>query len=656
MQSLWDISAGDKISDDPLAMRVYSSRLLGAESELVLHGGGNTSVKTVETNIFGEREEIIYVKGSGWDLATIESAGFAPVKLEVLKNMALLDDLSDADMVKYLRAAMTKPNAPNPSVEAVLHGIIPFKFVDHTHADAVVTITNTPNGKEKIREIYCDSVLVIPYVMPGFILAKKIFEMTKGIDWKKYNGMILMNHGVFTFDNNAQKSYQKMIGIVTKAEEFIESENTKNIASSDSIEEDLKALSGIRWKIMSLSKSPIIARLNSDSEAVGFAELPNLESIAMRGPLTPDHIIRTKSIPVIIENDPDKEIEKFSDAYKEYFDRNNKSDLIPLNSAPKWAIWKGQGTIAFGKNNKESKVISDIVEHTIIAIQRAEALGGWKTLPEKDLFKIEYWELEQAKLAKKESSQEFEGKIAIVTGAANGIGKATTIALLDMGAAVAALDIDPGIKNLFDDDKTMGLECDMTDERAIHDSVESVVREFGGIDLVVSNAGIFPSSEDITEIATESWNKSLDINLTSHQLLLKATVPYLKNGYEPSVIFIASKNVTAPGTGAASYSVAKAGLTQLARVAALELGSFGIRVNVIHPNAVFDTSIWDDEVIKARADSYQMSVNEYKSNNLLKTEIKSTDVAILICAILGRAFSKTTGAQIPIDGGNERVI
>ena len=656
MKNLWDLNEAKKYSDDPLAIRVYSSRLLGAESELVLHGGGNTSVKTAETNIFGEREEIIYVKGSGWDLATIETAGFAPVKLEILKHMALLDDLNDSDMVKYQRAAMTEPNAPNPSVEAVLHALIPFKFVDHTHADAVVTITNTTNGKEKIRKIYGDNMLIVPYVMPGFILAKKIYEMTKKINWKECSGMILMNHGVFTFDDDAQKCYQKMIDIVTSAEEYIESQNANSAAVSESTEEDLIALSGIRKKIMKLSKSSVIARLNSNSEAVGFAKLPSVESIATRGPLTPDHIIRTKQFPVIIGDDPGKEIAKFSDAYKEYFNRNKKSDLIPLNSAPKWAVWKGQGTISFGRNLNEANIIADLVEHTIKSIQIAEALGGWKALPEKDLFEIEYWELEQAKLANKSSSKDFEGNIAIVTGAANGIGKATTKALLDKGAVIAALDIDPSIKNLSDDEKILGIECDMTDEKAVRESVESVVREFGGLDLVVSNAGIFPSSENITEISSESWSRSLDINLTSHQFLLKATVPYLKNGYEPSVIFVASKNVAAPGPGAASYSVAKAGLTQLARVAALELGSFGIRVNVIHPNAVFDTSIWSDDLIKERAEKYEMSVIEYKSNNLLKTEISSDDVANLICAMAGNAFLKTTGAQIPIDGGNKRVI
>ena len=656
MKNLWDVNEGNKLSDDPLAMRVYSSRLLGKEPDLVLHGGGNTSVKTTETNIFGKSEEIIYVKGSGWDLGTIEPAGFAPVKLDVLKKMALLDKLTDSDMVKYQRAAMTEPNAPNPSVEAVLHALIPFKYVDHTHADAVVTITNSPDGEEKIREIYGDKMLIVPYLMPGFILAKKIYEMTKEFNWEQCSGMTLMSHGVFTFDDDAQESYQKMISIVTKAEEYIESQKANSIAASKPVGEDLKMLSEIRKEVMSLSNSPLIARLNSESEAVGFSNLQDVESIATRGPLTPDHIIRTKQIPVIIGDDPAEEIVNFSDGYKEYFNRNNKSDLIPLNSAPKWAVWKGEGTIAFGKNNKESNVISDIVEHTISSIQRAEGLGGWIALPEIDLFEIEYWELEQAKLSQKGNPKEFEGKIAIVTGAANGIGKATSEVLLEKGAVVAALDIDPIVRSLFDGEESMGIECDMTDESAVRESVDSVVRRFGGLDIVVSNAGIFPTSENIEEITSESWKRSLNINLSSHQLLLKATIPYLKNGYDPNVIFVASKNVAAPGPGAASYSVAKAGLTQLARVATLELGEFGIRVNVIHPNAVFDTAIWSDEVIRERAEKSGMSFEEYKSNNLLKTEIRSVDVAELICAMAGSAFSKTTGAQIPIDGGNERVI
>ena len=655
MLSLWKDSEGEKQADNPLGMRVYTSRLLGRDPDLVLHGGGNTSVKLQETNIFGEKEDIIYIKGSGWDLETIEAAGFAPVILERLKKMATLDSLSDSEMVKLQRAAMTEPSAPTPSVEAVLHALIPFKFVDHTHADVVVTITNTPNGEDKIKEIYGESMLIVPYVMPGFILAKKIYDMTKDVEWEKLQGIILMNHGVFTFDDDAKSSYLKMIDIVTKAEEYLKKNGEKKVGTAEPKDDPL-ALSSIRKKVIEIFGVPILALLDSGTASIDYSNLSNVDNISSRGPLTPDHIIRTKQMPVMLGKEPIKDIDEFSESYKKYFDRNTDGKLTSLDSAPRWAVWKEHGIISFGTTLKAAKIVSDIKDHTINAIQQAENLGGWTALPEKDLFEIEYWELEQAKLNKTGSSPEFQGKIALVTGAASGIGKSVTELLHARGAVVAALDINPAIVEFNKEAGFFGIECDLTSESSIKESVEAVIRKFGGLDIIVSNAGIFPSSSNISDIDGDEWDKSLAINLTSHELLLKTCVPFLKNGFEPAVIIVASKNVSAPGPGAAAYSVAKAGLTQLARVAALELGEDGIRVNVVHPNAVYDTKIWTPEVLKERAENYGLSVEEYKTNNVLKTEITSRDVAELICTVAGSSFSKTTGAQIPIDGGNVRVI
>jgi len=656
MLSLWKDSEGEKQAGDPIGMRVYTSRLLGADPSLVLHGGGNTSVKVLETNIFGEEENIIYIKGSGWDLGTIEAAGFAPVKLDQLKKMAALDSLSDSDMVKLQRTAMTDPSAPTPSVEAVLHALIPFKFVDHTHADVVVTITNTPNGEDKIREIYGDSILIVPYVMPGFILAKKIYGLTKDVEWKSLRGMVLMNHGVFTFDDDAKSSYLKMIDIVTEAEEYMEKNGKDITVGTAKPKDDPLALSSIRKKVIELFGAPILALLDDGSDSVDYSNLSNVNEIATRGPLTPDHIIRTKQMPAILGKEPIKDIDEFSLSYKKYFERNMDGRLTIIDSAPRWAVWKEHGTLSFGTSLKAARIVSDIKDHTILAIRQAENLGGWTALPEKDLFEIEYWELEQAKLKKTGNSPVFQGKIALVTGAASGIGKSVTEALQVRGAVVAALDINPAVKELYKEEEIFGIACDLTSESNVKESVEAVIRKFGGLDIVVSNAGIFPSSSNIADIDSDEWNKSIAVNLTSHELLLKACVPFLSNGFEPAVVIVASKNVPAPGPGAAAYSVAKAGLTQLARVAALELGEAGIRVNVIHPNAVYDTNIWTPEVLKERADNYGISVEEYKTNNVLKTEISSWDVGELICTVAGPSFSKTTGAQIPIDGGNERVI
>ena len=656
MKSLWSDSAAKKIADNPLQLRVYSSRLLGQNPDLVLHGGGNTSVKITEKDLFGEDEEILYVKGSGWDLGDIEEEGFAPVKLNVLQHMAGLVQLSDTDMVSMQRAAMTNPYAPNPSVEAVLHAIIPFKHVDHTHADAVVTITNTPNGEDKIKEIYGDKILIVPYVMPGFVLAKEIYDLTKGIDWAQYDGMVLMNHGVFTFDDDAKSSYEKMIEIVSRAEDYIAAQ-TFSIASVDNNSElDLLALASIRQKVSTLRGSAVYAVTDCGKEAGSFSSLDNVDVIASRGPLTPDHIIRTKQLPLIFQDSDDSAVNNYATAYQAYFDRNASEQQICLDRAPRWAVWKNRGLISFGTSLNEAGIISDISRHTIKAIQTSEQLGGWQALPEKNLFEMEYWELEQAKLTKSKSGPEFQGKIALVTGAASGIGKACVEALLEKGAAVAALDIDPAISGMFGRNDVLEIVCDVSDDAVLKNSVEETVRYFGGLDILVTNAGVFTANENIEDMSDDTWQLSMDINLTSHQRLMKYCIPYLRHGIDPAIVIIASKNVPAPGPGASAYSAAKAGLTQLARVAAFELGKDNIRVNTIHPNAVFDTAVWSDEMLEGRAKSYGISVEEYKSNNVLHTEVTSKNVAEMTCAMAGEAFAKTTGSQVPVDGGNERVI
>jgi len=656
MKNLWSEQRAKKFKNDPLALRAYTSRLLGEDPNLVLQGGGNTSVKLNITNLFGEPEEVLYVKGSGWDLATIEKQGFAPVKLDLLKGMAELDHLTDTEMVRNQRAAMTDPSAPNPSVEAVLHAIIPFKFVDHTHADSVVAVSNTENGAQRIRDIYGSAVLIVPYVMPGFILARKIFEMTRDIDWRRLEGMILLHHGVFTFSDDAKESYTRMIRLVTKAEGYLKKKKAAVHFFQAKVKEDLPRLARIRQAVSRARNSAVIARWSADDRQVAFANHPKARAIATRGPLTPDHVIRTKRTPVIIGRDPAADIERFSRGYHKYFQRHATAGLKPLDPAPRWAVWPGCGTISFGATLAEAEAINDINEHTIDAILQAEKLGGWQALPEKDIFEVEYWELEQAKLNKSAGAPVFQGKIALVTGAASGIGKACVETLRAHGAVVAALDIDPAITKTFKQPEVIGIVCDVTKPRAIEKAVSAAVRRFGGLDILVSNAGIFPPSAAIVETDQNSWQKSLNINLNSHQILMKACIPYLELGVDPAVVVIASKNVPAPGPGASAYSVAKAGLTQLARVAALELASKNIRVNVVHPNQVFDTAIWTQKVLETRAKHYKMSVPEYKTSNLLKTEITSKDVASLVATMAGPVFGKTTGAQIPIDGGNERVI
>lgn len=654
MNSLWDDKIAKRIKPLSLKMRVYTSQLLGRDENLVMHGGGNTSVKLRVKGRLGS-DDLLYIKGSGWDLETIEAAGFAPVRMDALAKMLELDSITDAEMVSLQRASMTDPFAPNPSVEALLHALIPSKFVDHTHADAVVTITNTPDGAAYLQEIYGDKVLVIPYVMPGFVLAKEIYKRTRDVDWSALDGMILMNHGVFTFDDDAKQSYLKMIRLVSKAEAFLRKRGAK-AARGPKGKVDLLQLAEMRKQVSVMRGAPVLARAQCDANHAAFARLENVARLATRGPITPDHVIRTKRVPMIMNGKAAKETAAFANAYGKFFDKYNPGTCTMLDPAPRWGVWKNRGVVSFGRTMKEAGIIGDIARHTIQAIQQAEAIGGWKPLPQRDLFEMEYWELEQAKLNKTGSSPLFQGKIAMVTGAASGIGRACVEELVGQGAVVAALDISGKVAAQDASPNMLALQCDATDERALKMAVKQVVAHFGGLDLLVSNAGSFPASATIEKMDAHTWQSSLDLNLTSHQRLIQLCTPYLKLGVNPAIVLVCSKNVPAPGPGASAYSVAKAGLTQMGRVAALELGPAGVRVNMIHPNAVYDTGVWTDEVLESRAKSYGLSVDEYKTNNLLGAEVTSKEVAALVAQMLGPVFGKITGAQVPIDGGNDRVI
>lgn len=659
MKNLWNESETKNFSTNLLDLRVYSSRLLGQDPSLVLHGGGNTSVKIKENNFFGEPEYYLYVKGSGWDLATIERAGFSAVKMDTLLKMAKFPTLSDTNMVKYQKAAMTDPGMPAPSVEAILHALIPHTFVDHTHADAIVAITNSPNGTEIIQTVLGKRFLYLPYIMPGFILARQVEEFTKNIKWQDYDGMILMHHGIFTFADTAKAAYDKMIEAVSKAEDYIKSKNSFEVVI-DSKENayDLKNIASLRKEVSKAAGSAMIARKIDTDETRGFVKNKKLLEASQRGPLTPDHSINTKRIAAVLwENKSIVEtIKNYIADYTKYFNDNKTEGMKMLEPSPRYVFIENVGAYAFGASRKRAEVAHDIAKHSMKTWQWAEKLGGWKALSAKDIFDVEYWELEQAKLKTTTKKPELEGKIALVTGAASGIGKACVEKLVKDGAVVVALDISPTVKALFPTKDVLPVVCDLTKTEEVKAAIAKTITEFGGLDIVISNAGTFPAGKNIEDMNQDHWQKIIEVNLNSHQYLLHEAVPYLKLGIDPTIIIVASKNVKAPGPGAAAYSAAKAGLTQLARVAAMELAGDGIRVNVIHPNAVFDTGIWTDEVLKNRAKNYGMSVDDYKRNNLLKVEITSSDVANLASSMAGNTFSKITGAQVSIDGGNDRTL
>jgi rhamnose utilization protein RhaD (predicted bifunctional aldolase and dehydrogenase)/NAD(P)-dependent dehydrogenase (short-subunit alcohol dehydrogenase family) len=656
MQNLWDAKKTKHFRKDPLQMRLYTARLLGHETDLVLHGGGNCSVKITAPDAFGDTKKMLYVKGSGCDLKTLAQKDLSLLVLETLHRIAAIPNLTDAELVRLQLGAMVDPTAPSPSIETVLHALIPFNFVDHTHADAVLALTNTPSGIDLIKKVYGKQVLVVPYVHPGFALAKKVAALTADIEWSAIAGIILMKHGIFTFGDDARQSYERMIELVSMAEDHLSAQGAFSYKTQNRSQEDLKTLSLIRGQVSRLIKRPMLAKCDYSENACGFANFENVAEIATRGPLTADHLIRTKPFPAILNDDLAQAVNDFGARYEAYFKRHATDGQPMLDTAPCWAVWPDHGLISFGQTPNEVTIVSDIVRHTAKTIQASEAFGGWSPLDEGALFDMEYWSLQQAKLNPVEPASDFKGQIALVTGAASGIGQACAKMLYAKGAAVVGIDINPDVKKLLGRPGLKGICCDLTDTEAVQEAVAETVRLFGGLDILVSNAGLFPDSCRIEDLDGAAWDRSMEINLTSHQHLLKSCIPYMKNGWEASVVFVASKNVPAPGPGAAAYSVAKAGLTQLARVAALELGCDGIRVNVIHPNAVYDTALWTPEVLASRACQYECTIDEYKTNNCLKTEVTSADVAELVCALAGPGFAKTTGAQIPIDGGNDRVI
>ncbi len=657
MKSLWNDKEAAQYRGD-LELRVYTSRLLGRNPALVLHGGGNTSVKIKEKNLLGEQETLLYVKGSGWDLETIEAAGFSPVRLDHLLKLAKLKLLSDPHMVNELRTHMVRASAPTPSVEAILHACLPYKYVDHTHADAVITITNTDGGLKRIREIYGDSVVIIPYVMPGFDLARLCAERFAADAGPQTRGMVLMNHGIFSFAETARESYERMIELVTRAEEYLDRHKAWNLpapigkAGAAPARKDIAAL---RREISAAAGFPMILAVHNDLASLAFTNRKDVGKISQQGPATPDHVIRTKRVPLV-----GRDVPAYVKSYKQYFAKlapKAKTPVTMLDPAPRVVLDKALGVCAVGRSAKDAAIVFDIYEHTMEIIQRAELLGGWKALPAKDIFDVEYWDLEQAKLKGGGKPPVFAGEVALVTGAASGIGKACVESLLARGAAVVGLDIQPAIETLFKRKDYLGLHCDVTDEFQIQQALERAARAFGGLDMLVLNAGIFPAGCRIDALSTHEWNKVMRINLDSNLVFMREAHPLLKLAPKGGrVVIIGSKNVPAPGPGAAAYSASKAALNQLARVAALEWGGDNIRINSLHPNAVFDTGIWTDAVLKARAKHYGLTVEQYKKNNVLKTEVHSRDVAELAAEMCGPLFAKTTAAQVPVDGGNDRVI
>jgi rhamnose utilization protein RhaD (predicted bifunctional aldolase and dehydrogenase)/NAD(P)-dependent dehydrogenase (short-subunit alcohol dehydrogenase family) len=651
MKNRWNDDDAAKATGD-LELRAYTSQLIGADPALVLHGGGNTSVKSTEIDRFGDQREIIWVKASGFDLGTMGPEGFTALDLDSVRRLGQLDKLSDTDMVNEVLRARLDSNAAAASIEAIVHSLIPFKFVDHSHADAILTISNSPGGKDRFASIYGERVLVLPYVKPGFDLALQFRDQIAQHDLSVFDAVVLEHHGIFTFSDNARSSYAMMISIVDEAEQYLSNEfGLPDFPAS--VRGDAIATAQVRQRVSTLAGAPVISR---KSITVAPEKVERFAMLLKGGTLTPEHVIHNKPFPALLADEPEAGLLAFRDDYTGYFNRAAEKGLSMMPPYPHWAINKDGSTRSFGPNLKRASISADVGEATLKAMYYADQMNGWQGLSEEDLRGLEYWELEQAKLKRQKPPAELTGKIAVVAGSASGIGLACAEHLAEKGAVVVGLDISPSILQAMDKPGFEGLVCDLTDERAVVEALRYTVDSYGGLDILVTSAGIFRTGETIETLDDDSWDQTLAINLSAHRKVLKQAIPYLRHGIDPGVVFIASRNVAAPGAGAAAYSVSKAGLTQLMRVAALELAPEGITVNAVHPDAVFDTGLWTEEALAKSAARYGLSVEAYKTRNLLKSEITSKDVARAVSAFVDGTLPRTTGAQLSVDGGNDRVI
>lgn len=668
--SAWDQAAADDAAATfadagaDVAIRVYSTRLLGRDPSLVLHGGGNTSVKTTIADFDGRPVEVLCVKGSGWDMATIRPPGLPAVRMDALIQISRMETLSDEDLVRLQRRALIDPAAPNPSIEAVLHAIVPEKFVDHSHANALVALTNQPDGEAIVSDLFPDAV-VVPYVMPGFSLARDCKVILQGSAIP--NGMILLKHGLFTAGDDARESYEKHIRMIAAclarldngpARPFGTGALPRAVASLAAVAPILRgALAGDE------DKPTWVLDHRGGDEVMAFCNGASLADYACRGNVTPDHSIRIKRFGVVLPA-PDKvdlagfkaatdaAVAAFTDEYAAYFARNNLRHggaLKMLDGVPRVAYVPGIGLFGIGRTAADAAICADIAEATVNTITYAERVGRWLPLPEEDIFDVEYWSLEQAKLASVKDAP-FTRRIVAVTGAASGLGLEIATAFKRQGAEVVMLDRDMD-RNTREAAAigAVAIACDVTDSASVDRAFDAVAMRFGGLDVLVSNAGIALQGM-IAEVNPEVMERALDVNFRGAFHCARAAIAIMRaQGTGGALLFNVSKQALNPGENFGPYGVSKAALLALVRQIATEHGADGITANAVNADRI-RTGLLNDAMITERAAARGVDPDTYMRGNLLRREVRAADVAeaFLYLASAGR----TTGAILTVDGGN----
>ena len=655
-----------------LALRVYTTRLLGGDPKLVLHGGGNTSVKTRMSDLGGDEVEVLCVKGTGASMATIEPAGMPAVRLAPLRKLRELDELSDDDMARVQRAHMIDPAAPVPSLELLLHAFMPHAFVDHTHANAVLSLVDQPDGEKLCEEVYDGRVSLVPYVRPGFGLAK---SAAQAFDRNpKVAGLVLDKHGIFTFGENARESYERMIEMVSRAEErlrrnrksvFATAQMPQHIAPSADVAPLVRGACSLKDDGGEGAHRRMILEFRTGDAILNFVNGAELKRYGATGVITPDFTIRTKNWPLILPAPEAGKPDAFARAvkaaaaayienYTQYFARHNgrvgggKRMVDPL---PRVVLVPGLGLFGLGRSAKDARIAAELAEAAVATITDAEAIGRFQSISEADMFDCEYWPIEQAKLGSAKDLP-LAGQIAVVTGAGGAIGAATAKAFAAAGAEVALLDLNPsaaGKTAKAIGGAALALKCDVTDSAAVRDAFAQVVTAFGGVDIVVSNAGAAWQGR-IGEVDEAILRKSFELNFFGHQRVAQAAVKImLAQGMGGCLLFNVSKQAVNPGPNFGPYGLPKAATLLLVRQYALDYGADGIRANAVNADRI-RSGLLTDDFIKERAQARGISEKEYLSGNLLGREVLAEDVAQ---AFLHQALElKTTGDVTTVDGGN----
>jgi len=679
MRSRWNDAEASQLHG--LDLLVYASRLVGAETSLVVWGGGNTSIKTRERDHRGREIAVLRVKGSGSDLKSVQRRDFPGVRMDDIAALLGRDEMSDEEMVSYLAHALQDPAGVRPSIETLLHGFLSAPAIVHTHADAVVSLTNNDRAHDVIQGVYGKDVISLAYRRPGFRISRDVADAIT--DRPEAKALLLERHGTITWGATVREAYEATIELITRAEEAITErkrgravfgggrvpvlEPAARRETALAVAPRLRGLlSGRHRVIVTFDDSPDVTEFVSSSDA------PRVSQI---GPATPDHTIYAKRLPCFVAASGseagvslletiERSVERFVVDYTRYFEENRFEGAQLLDPLPRVLLVPGLGMFTAGKDRRTAGIVSDIYHHTINVLGNAGAFGDYVSLSPKDAFGVEYWPLELYKLTLAPPEKELARRIALVTGGGSGIGRAVARRLAAEGAHVVVGDIDAASAQETAEEivaavgagRALGLEMDVTREASVRAAFEETVLAYGGLDLLVSNAGIAHSSP-VVRLELADWERSFAVNATGHFIVAREAMRLLvAQGLGGVLVFVATKNVMSPGKDFAAYSAAKAAEAQLAKVLALEGAPHGIRSNIVNPDAVFqDSKLWSDEVRRERAAAQGIGVDQledfYRKRNLLGVGIHPEDVAEAVLFLASDRSAKTTGCTLTVDGG-----